>query len=192
MDLDLDCLDWNSVFDDEIASVVALAPSLPAPSPMQPALEAGVSTPRQCSPQHAASSTLSTEAQQSLKLRFGGISDEPAPGLGLPPYRALSPPFSYASTPAWGGSQFSPSPDGFAFAARREPSSSAMPEAHALPVVIASGYPASSEAPLGQEGPLKSVSKRHKSDPKEERRREQNLKDQRAYRARIKVCPTLP
>ena len=181
MDPDLGGLVWDDVFDDELAALLAQAPSLPTLLPPEPlAFEAGVSTPDQHISAPAASHRLSAQFQHhsgpssdalppTSAVPAVSIPKNPSPcGLALPRDELLSAAF----------------PDAPACEARRPHSSLLRPATH---VRSAQGGPAIVQAPSSREAPCGQGIKRHKVDAKEERRRQQNKKDQQAYRARNKV-----
>jgi len=186
MDLDLDRLDWDDVFDDELAALLGLAPSLPALLPQDTlAYEAGVSTPDQDSYPPSASVRLATRSQPGLQHHFEGTLDGLDLAPALPAVCGQSHPSPCGPTFACGGSLSDPSPDASACGTRRPaPSSLSQPTEH---VNNTRGASVALQVPSSREAPSDQGTKRHKVDVKEERRKQQNKKDQQAYRARNKV-----
>ena len=187
MDPDLDRLYWDDVFDDELAALLGLAPSLPTTLlPQDPlAFEAGVSTPDQRISPPSASGRPATQFQSARQQHTGATPDGTPPAPALPAGHAASHPSPCRTTLPCDGSLSDPSSHASTGGARRPaPTSLSQPTEHGNGTHSA---PVALQAPSGRKLPSDQGSKRHKVDVKEERRRQQNKKDQQAYRQRTKV-----
>jgi hypothetical protein len=160
-------IDWDDLFSDDLLPELAF----PALLPGQPPRLAGVSTPDQCTRSPSASFRLGSPSDLLLQQR----SEALAGGTGTsvqPTWHSLSR-WSQGSAalpvapPASQASSRLANPGGLAGTARRPGSEPSAPGAQSVC----------------------SSSKRQRTGLTEEkeRRRQQNLKDQRAYRARVKV-----
>ena len=193
MDQNLDMLNWVDVFDDEVDSVFDVGPSRPAPFPLHVLPSAaGVSTPKQCSTPPLVSYALAAQSQASLQQLCGGLLHAAGFRLAASAGTTLSHPPTHDTTPPWHDLQ-DHSLEASASASQLPPSTQVGRKAPAVPVASARGDPViTAVAPRGRDGPISSpVSKRHKGDLEQraERQKEQNRKDQQAYRARTRVRP---
>ena len=172
MDVALPAVDWDDLFSDDLLPELAFPPPLPE----QPPRPAGVSTPDQCTRSPSASFRLGSSSDALLRQQVGAPPD----GTGCsaqPTTLSLYSGWSLASAAL-------PVAPAAARALNRLVDSEKSVRTARRPA---------GEAPAPEAQPMRS-SKRQKTNftEEKERRRQQNLKDQRAYRARVKVsCQTV-